>query len=336
MHYLTPVVWPFLWSLTLGLALTPIMWCIARRWSLVDRPSPRKFHATATPLLGGVAIYLAFVGGRLLAGPLDDSTRAIFGGATLLLLLGLADDLQGMRPATKLLGQILAAVLVVVPGVGITVLGSPWLNVPATILWIVAITNAVNLLDNMDGLSAGVAFIAAAAFGVLAARYIDAGPDQRPTALLSATLAGGCLAFLPYNLRGGRIFMGDAGSLVVGFVLAAVAALGNWRSPAVATSILIPLLVLAYPIFDTLLVIILRRRRGQPISRGGTDHSSHRLVSLGLGRTETVLLIYLFSLCHALTAALVSSVTLNLSLIALGVSASVLFIFGMVLRKAKV
>jgi UDP-GlcNAc:undecaprenyl-phosphate GlcNAc-1-phosphate transferase len=128
--------------------------------------------------------------------------------------------------------------------------------------------------------------------------------------------------------------MGDAGSLFVGFTLACLAALGSWRSPTAPTSVIIPLLVLAYPIFDTTLVVVLRLRRGQSPVVGGRDHSSHRLVNLGLGRVEVVLLIYLFSLSHALTALLVSSVTLRLSLLALAGSASVLFIFGMVLRKA--
>ena len=130
--------------------------------------------------------------------------------------------------------------------------------------------------------------------------------------------------------------MGDAGSLFLGFTLACLAVQGSWRSPTIPTSVIIPLLVLAYPLFDTALVVILRLRRGQSPFVGGRDHSSHRLVRLGLGRVETVLLIYLFAASHALTALLVSSVTLNLSLLALAGSMSILFIFGMILRKAPV
>jgi len=130
--------------------------------------------------------------------------------------------------------------------------------------------------------------------------------------------------------------MGDAGSMILGYILAALAALGSWRSPTTPTSILIPLLVLAYPIFDTTLVTILRWKAGRPVFQGGKDHSSHRLVSLGLGEIEAVLLIYLFSLCQALTATLITSITLRLSLIALTVSVAILFIFGMILRKANV
>jgi UDP-GlcNAc:undecaprenyl-phosphate GlcNAc-1-phosphate transferase len=231
--------------------------------------------------------------------------------------------------------QGILATFVIYNGIRTSFLQSPWLDIPITLLWIVGITNAFNLLDNMNGLSAGVAAIAGLTFAALAARYVDVSPEQLPTATAGAALAGACLGFLPSNFRG-RIFMGDAGSLFLGFTLASLAALGSWRSPTVTTSVVIPLLVLAYPIFDTTLVVILRWRRGQSPVVGGRDHSSHRLVRLGLGRVETVLLIYLFALSHAFTALLVSSVTIRLSLLALAGSATVLFIFGMVLRKAPV
>jgi UDP-GlcNAc:undecaprenyl-phosphate GlcNAc-1-phosphate transferase len=224
---------------------------------------------------------------------------------------------------------------VVAGGIHTTFLGTPWLDVPVTLLWIVGIMNAFNLLDNMNGLSAGVAAIAGASFALLAARYAEVGPEQLPTAAAAAALAGACLGFLPGNFRS-RIFMGDAGSLFLGFLLACLAVQGSWRSPTVPTSVVIPLLVLAYPLFDTALVVVLRIQRGQSPVVGGRDHSSHRLVALGLGRVETVLLIYLFAVSQALTALLVSSVTFRLSLLALTGSASVLFIFGMVLRKAPV
>jgi len=226
--------------------------------------------------------------------------------------------------------------VVVACGIHTTFLGALYLNVPFTVLWIVGITNAFNLLDNMDGLAAGVAMISASAFAVLAGRYSEIGPEQAVTAMAGAALVGSCLGFLRYNLVRASIFMGDAGSMVLGFILASLAALGSWRSPAVATSLVIPILVLAYPIFDTTFVTLLRLQGGRPVFQGGKDHSSHRLVNLGIGRTEAVLLIYLFSVCHALTAALVTSVTLRLSLLALASSAAVMFIFGAVLRKAKV
>jgi UDP-GlcNAc:undecaprenyl-phosphate GlcNAc-1-phosphate transferase len=158
----------------------------------------------------------------------------------------------------------------------------------------------------MNGLSAGVAAIGGATFGLLAARYVQVGPEQVPTAVAAAALSGACLGFLPSNFRS-RIFMGDAGSLFVGFTLACLAIQGSWRSPTVPTSVIIPLLVLAYPLFDTTLVVILRLRRGQSPFVGGRDHSSHRLVRLGLGRVESVLLIHLFAVSARSAALLVSS-----------------------------
>ncbi len=336
MEYLRPTFGPFLIALFVSLLLTPGFRYLASKTGFIDQPSPRKVHSRPIPLLGGPAIFLGF---SLSLGISYGFKGPLFGvllGATFLLILGLVDDRRGMDPRVKVAGHFLAAIIVVSYGLKTGVLGSPYLNFPFTILWIVGITNAFNLLDNMDGLSAGVAAISGAAFSAIASRYVALGPEQLPTALASASLAGACLGFLPYNLYRATIFMGDAGSNVLGFILASLAVLGNWQSPTVTTSLAIPLLILAYPIFDTTLVMVLRWRRGQPLYKGGKDHTSLRLVNLGLGKTETVLLIYLFAICHALTATLVTSVTFRLSLLALAISASILFIFGMVLRKAPV
>ncbi len=336
MGYLAPLVRPLLVGFGSALLLTPLCRRLAMRFGIVDRPGNRKIHWEPTPLLGGVAIALAQILGVLASGA-DWAFISIPVAGVLILLLGIRVDLdpqrEGVRWWLRLIFQGVLAGLVIQTGTRVTFLQAPWVGVPITLLWIVGITNAFNLLDNMDGLSAGVAAIAGLTFAALAARYVEVGPEQLPTVKAAAALAGACLGFLPSNLRG-RIFMGDAGSLFLGFTLACLAALGSWRSPTVPTSVIIPILVLAYPIFDTTLVVILRLRRGQSPVVGGRDHSSHRLVRLGLGRLETVLLIYLFSLSHAFTALLVSSVTVRLSLLALAESTSVLFIFGMVLRKA--
>ena len=337
MGYLTPLLTPFLVACGSALVLTPLCRLAALRLGMLDRPGGKKIHAHPTPLLGGPAIALAHAAGVLVSGPVEQVSATILVAGGLILLLGIHDDVdphaEGVRWWLRLVFQGFLAVFVIYPGITLGFLRTPWLSLPLTFLWIVGITNAFNLLDNMNGLSGGIAAIAGLTFAVLAARYVDVGPEQMPTARAAAALAGACLGFLPSNFRS-RIFMGDAGSLFIGFTLACLAALGSWKSPTVPTSVIIPLLVLAYPIFDTTLVVILRLRRGQSPVTGGRDHSSHRLVNLGLGRVEAVLLIYLFSLSHALTALLVSSVTLRLSLLALAGSASVLFIFGMVLRKA--
>ncbi len=339
MGYLALLFIPFLVAFGSALILTPVCRLVALRLGLVDRPGGKKIHVQPTPLLGGPAIAMSQVAGVLAGGPIDRTWASIPVAAGLILLLGIHDDLdphaEGVRWWLRLLFEGFLAAIVINAGITISFLHIPWLSIPITLLWIVGITNAFNLLDNMNGLSAGVAAIAGLAFAAMAARYVEVGPEQLPTARAGAALAGACLGFLPSNFRS-RIFMGDAGSLFLGFSLACLAALGSWRSPAAPTSVIIPILVLAYPIFDTTLVVILRLRRGQSPVVGGQDHSSHRLTNLGLGRVEVVLLIYLFCLSHAFTALLVSSVTLRLSLLALAGSASVLFIFGMVLRKAPV
>jgi UDP-GlcNAc:undecaprenyl-phosphate GlcNAc-1-phosphate transferase len=320
-----------------ALTLTPLCARLATVLGIVDRPGGKKIHGEPTPLLGGIAIALAQVGALVWSGVADGTSYRILGAAGLIILLGIWDDRDPHSEALqwwlRLIYEACLAGIVTAGGVRTTFLGTPWLDVPVTVLWIVGITNAFNLLDNMNGLSAGVAAIGGATFALLAARYVQVGPEQLPTAVAAAALGGACLGFLPSNFRT-RIFMGDAGSLFVGFTLACLAVQGSWKSPTIPTSLVIPLLVLAYPLFDTTLVVILRLRRGQSPFVGGRDHSSHRLVRLGLGRVETVLLIYLFAVSQALTALLVSSVTFRLSLLALAGSASVLFIFGMVLRKA--
>jgi len=337
--YLAPVLIPFLIAFGVALALTPLCGRLAAALGIVDHPGGKKIHGQTTPLLGGVAIALGQAVALVWSGSADPASYRILAAAGCIMLLGIWDDLdphsEALRWWLRLVYEACLAGIVLAGGVRTSFLGSPWLDIPLTVVWIVGITNAFNLLDNMNGLSAGVAAIGGMTFALLAARYVQVGPEQLPTAVAAAALGGACLGFLPSNFRS-RIFMGDAGSLFVGFTLACLAVQGSWRSPTVPTSVIIPLLVLAYPLFDTTLVVVLRLRRGKSPFVGGRDHSSHRLVRLGLGRVESVLLIYLFAVSQALTALLVSSVTFRLSLLALAGSVSVLFIFGMVLRKAPV
>jgi len=334
LSYLFPLLRPAFIALIASLISVPLLRNLALRIAFVDLPGPHKIHSRPFALLGGVGIFLSFALAVAFVSRAELPVQAIVAGAGLVMVLGLYDDRRGIHPALKLLGQAIAASLVIACGVKVHFLPSLYLSIPFTLLWIVGITNAFNLLDNMDGLSAGVAFISACTFAIVAGRYLDLGPEQMQTVILASSLAGACLGFLPYNLYRASIFMGDAGSMVLGFVLASVSALGSWHSPTITTSVLIPVLILAYPIFDTFLVSILRIQRGVAFYKGGRDHSSHRLTYLGLSRLEAVLLIYLFCLTHAFAAVLVSAVTFRLALIALFMSACTLFIFGMVLRKA--
>jgi UDP-GlcNAc:undecaprenyl-phosphate GlcNAc-1-phosphate transferase len=214
-------------------------------------------------------------------------------GASFVSFLGIWDDRWGLRPILKLIGQILGALILVATGVGTALFPWPMLDTVLTVMWVVGITNAFNLLDNMDGLSGGIGAVAAAFFTLLAAM---SHPPQLLVGALSAALFGVCIGFLVYNFNPATIFMGDAGAMFIGYMLAAVGIklrfLGN---PSLVTW-MIPALVLGVPIFDTTLVFVSRLRRGlNPLTTPGKDHTSHRLVALGFTQREAVLILYLVS-----------------------------------------
>ncbi len=288
---LLPFVLIALSALLVAAATTPLTRRLALRLNVVDRPSGRKWHQVPTPLLGGIAIYLAFTLALLLFGDrfYVRQVVSIFTGATLVSLAGLWDDRRPLPPAAKLGIQIAAAALLVVTGVRVRLW--PWeiLNVIVTLLWIVGVTNALNLLDNMDGLAGGIAAIAAAHFTLLAAMS-----GQYLVGALAAALVGACVGFLLYNFNPARIFMGDSGSLFLGFVLAALGIKLRFPDNTYIVTWMVPVLVLAVPLFDTTLVILSRLRRGHnPLTTPGRDHVSHRLVRLGLTPREAVLVLYL-------------------------------------------
>ncbi|MGQ9680924.1 MAG: MraY family glycosyltransferase [Anaerolineae bacterium] len=278
-------------ALTLAAIATPIARRAGGSLGVMDQPSARKLHRVAMPRLGGVAMYVAFIAALLLLGQLF-YVRQVIGillGATLVSSLGLWDDRRNLSALTKLAGQVVGAGVLVISGVQVQAMRTPWLNVAVTVLWVVGITNAMNLLDNMDGLSAGTAAVAAAFFLLLAAMS-----RQYLVGILAAGLLGACLGFLIYNVNPASIFMGDSGSLFLGFVLAAVGIKLRFPSNVDFVTWMVPVLVLALPIFDTSLVTISRlRRRLNPLTTPGKDHTSHRLVALGLTQREAVLVLHL-------------------------------------------
>jgi UDP-GlcNAc:undecaprenyl-phosphate/decaprenyl-phosphate GlcNAc-1-phosphate transferase len=274
---------------------------------LERRPDARRWKTAATPLVGGVGIYIGLSVGVWLAvllGPLEANNQlvGIMAGATLLFLAGLVDDVFTLPPLGKIAAQLGGAGIVLATGTSVEIIGTPWIAIPLGVLWVVAMTNAFNLLDNMDGLAGSLAVIAAGFFAADAA-------IQHSTRLvldLSVALAFALLGFLPYNLRPGKralVWMGDSGSQLIGFTLAA---LGLASSYTVATStvatLVLPVLVLAVPILDTTLVTIVRLLDGRPISQGGRDHSSHRLVSLGVSESGAVFLLALISVALGATS----------------------------------
>jgi UDP-GlcNAc:undecaprenyl-phosphate/decaprenyl-phosphate GlcNAc-1-phosphate transferase len=325
--------------LALGLAIvaTPVAGRIAGRVGLVAYPRGDRWHRQPTPLMGGVAIFVGIVPLFLIIpetifAHTFDRFGALMLGATIMFAIGLIDDLRALPPYTKLLGQIVAAcVLVVGLPIGKYL---PWsvLMVPLTIFWVVGVTNAFNLLDNMDGLSAGIAAIVSL---TLFAYNVLQGDHQ--TAMLCLLIAGACGGFLVFNFNPARIFMGDSGSLLIGYLLSGLVVLGASKGTSeLALTLLVPVGVMALPILDTTLVTIVRSLHHRPISQGGRDHLSHRLVALGLSERSAVLVLYAVSAAFGILAVasnyLDGMLSLLLgSLLALGVA-----FFGIYLAQVRI
>src|SRR5215210_7072431 len=296
-----PLQFAVLIAVAISLAGTFLVRHAALRLDWLDQPSQRKVHANPIPMLGGIAMYMAFLISVLFTDSqavLAEGTTVLI-GATLLLVVGIIDDQRGLSPRTKLLAQAGAAILLVIGGAGVRSFPLAWMNLAVTIVWVAAICNALNLLDNMDGLSAGVAAIACAYFTLLALWQ-----GQIWVSIVAAVLLGAILGFLRFNWNPATIFMGDAGSLLLGFLLAVLAIKLRFPDIDPRRTWPIPLLILAVPIFDTTVVTISRLGRAVPITSGGRDHVSHRLVRLGLSVRQAVGVIYLVAaLCGAAAVA---------------------------------
>jgi UDP-GlcNAc:undecaprenyl-phosphate GlcNAc-1-phosphate transferase len=272
---------------TTAAALTPPIARVASRLDLVSPPRPDRWGSRPTPLLGGVAIIFAFAVPALILAPITPGLAVVLAGGLAAFVLGLVDDVRGLRPTSKLVGQVVIASGFALGGVRVELVDSPPVALLLTILWVVGMMNAVNLVDNMDGLAAGTCAIAAGVLVLMA----PAGPAWVP--ILSASVAGACVGFLLHNFAPAKVYMGDAGSLTLGAIIAGLAlVMTNTVASNVGLAILGPLLVLALPIFDTTLVTVTRRLEGRPVGQGGRDHTSHRLAALGLGERNAVVLLY--------------------------------------------
>jgi UDP-GlcNAc:undecaprenyl-phosphate GlcNAc-1-phosphate transferase len=284
----------FVGALVLAIGATPVARWLAPHIGVIDQPSARKVHTRPMPRLGGAAIFVAFILALLVFENQYNFQQlvSILIGASFVSFLGIWDDRWGLRPILKLIGQILGALILVATKVHTELFhGWPVLDAALTVFWVVGITNAFNLLDNMDGLTGGVGAVAAAFFTLLAAM---SRPPQVLVGALSAALFGGCLGFLVYNFNPASIFMGDAGAMFIGYLLAAIGIKLRFPGNVTFVTWMIPVLVLGVPIFDTTLVFISRLRRGlNPLTTPGTDHTSHRLVKLGFTQREAVLILYL-------------------------------------------
>jgi UDP-GlcNAc:undecaprenyl-phosphate GlcNAc-1-phosphate transferase len=286
-------------------ATAAVIWALLRSPAtrrLVAVPSPDRWHDSATPSFGGIGIYVGFtVGlwGAAAVGAYDPSRElaGIWTAVTLVFLTGLVDDVRGLSPVAKLIAQGAAAGIVLATGTHVQLVSNEVIADAIAVVWLIGLTNAFNLLDNMDGLAASLASIS---FFFFAVDAVTVHPDNASLAFAIAGAAA-CFGFLPFNLppRGrALVFMGDSGSQALGFALASLGLVSSWRvaGTTVATLIL-PVLVLAVPILDTTLVTIARMLDGRPIHQGGRDHSSHRLVRYGLSERSAVALLALIAFC---------------------------------------
>jgi UDP-GlcNAc:undecaprenyl-phosphate GlcNAc-1-phosphate transferase len=343
-----PAILVLVAALALCAALVPFSRILARRLGVMDQPGPRKVHAAPMPRMGGLAVFLSF-SGVVLAGyalvpflnalpfvqshfgtPLallqeayrvEKKLLALLVSSALAFSVGLADDILGTRfpVGWKALGQVVAAVVVIAADVRTSFMPYDWLNTVVTLLWVVGVTNAFNLLDNMDGLATGVAFVAA---GVLLINAWLLG--EFFVSLILVAFMGSLLGFLLFNFNPASVFLGDCGSLFIGSVLASLTLLERYVSHASSTyfPVLMPVLVLAVPLLDTATVIVIRVRERRPIYVGDSRHLSHRLVSLGLSQRTAVLIIYLITFCLGLGAASLADATPMETLLILVQSAS--------------
>jgi len=301
-------------SLALSYGLTPLFVRLARKYNVMDQPSSRKVHTTATPLLGGAAVFFAFLFAVLLNGMLSVKLGAILVTASVMFVIGIMDDLRDTSAAGKLAVQILCSVLVMSTGVVLTVVPDSlgWFavtsNVVLTLLWIVGITNAMNFFDGMDGLATGLGAIIAFFLGVVAFQT-----GQPFLGWVAVAMLGSCIGFLPFNFRvrgRARIFLGDGGSTVVGFILACIAVYGDWSETSSIVALSSPLLIFWILIFDMVHITLERILSGkvknlrQWIEYTGKDHLHHRIgYALG-GQKRSVLFIYLLAGCLGLSAIL--------------------------------
>ena len=284
----------FVIALVVTYAFTPIVKILAIRIGAMDKPDARKVHHGSIPRLGGLAI---FIGYAVAAGySVSDASglKGLLLGSLVLVAVGIWDDVKQIGPKTKLLGQILAALIIVLAGDRVEFISLPWggmiylgyLSIPLTVFWIVGFTNIVNLIDGLDGLAAGISLISCLA---IFTALLSLG--QRDLAVLTLALAGAACGFLRYNFNPAKIFMGDTGSMLLGYTMASISVIGVVKTAA-TISLVVPVIVLGLPILDTTFAIIRRRINGRPVFKPDKGHVHHRLLAMGLSQKQAVLLMY--------------------------------------------
>ena len=297
-----------------ALISTPVVKSLAFKVGAVDVPKDnRRMHDHPIPRMGGLAIFFGFILSLLVFQPLTQQLRGMLMGAVIIVILGIFDDIYALPAKPKFLVQIAAALFAVMAGNRIYFLSNinifssepywelGWLSIPISVLWIVGITNAVNLIDGLDGLACGVSTISSMTLLVIA--LIVSEPD---VAILMAALAGGCIGFLPYNLNPAKIFMGDTGSTFLGFILATVSIQGLFKFHMII-SFAVPFLMLGLPIFDTCFAILRRVAKGQSPMSPDRGHIHHRLIDMGFTQKQAVATLYLISAILGLSAVVLTT-----------------------------
>ena len=309
-----PVIAALLTALVISFFTTPVVRALAHKVGAVDVPRDnRRMHKVPIPRMGGLAIFLGFVLSVLIFVPMTTSLRTMLLGAVIIVVLGIFDDIYALPAKLKFVVQIIAALVAVFGGNVITILSNPnifsgnpywnlgWLSIPVTVLWIVAITNSVNLIDGLDGLACGVSTISSLTMLVIALAVAE------PTvALLMAALAGGCVGFLPYNLNPAKIFMGDTGSTFLGYILAVVSIQGLFKLFTII-SFAVPFLMLGLPIFDTCFAFFRRIAHGQSPMAPDRSHIHHRLIDMGFSQKQAVAVLYIVSAILGLSAVVLAT-----------------------------
>lgn len=318
-------------GLAVSFASTPIVKTFAQKVGAIDVPKDaRRVHDHPIPRMGGLAIFLGFILSVVLFVGISRQVQGILLGAVLIAACGAIDDIISLRAWIKLIVQIVAAIVAVAHGVVIEVLMNPnifsenealilgVLAVPVTILWIVGITNSVNLIDGLDGLAVGVSTISSVTMFVVALLVAEGN-----VAIILAALMGACLGFMPYNLNPAKIFMGDTGALLLGYVLSTVSVVGMFKFYAIVTFI-VPILALALPLFDTTCAFFRRLLRGQSPMHPDRGHLHHRLIDMGLSQKQAVAILYSVSAILGLCAVvLATSGTVRLYLVIIAAASAV-------------
>lgn len=323
---------PFVIALVVSYALTPSVKKLAIKIGAVDRPNARKVHTHVIPRLGGLAIYIGFMAAVLFCVPLQHELVGMLLGCTAIVAVGIWDDICNISAKVKLVGQILAACIPIAFGIQIEWLTNPFgdiivlpelIAIPGTIFWIIGFTNTVNLIDGLDGLAAGVAFIASISMFLLAYNL-----NQFLPALVIVSMAGAALGFLQYNFNPAKIFMGDTGSMLLGYTLSVAAVLGLVKTAA-TVALVVPIIALGLPILDTTFAIIRRKMSGVPIFQPDKGHLHHRLLALGMTQKQAVLIMYFVSMILGIVALFVANVSYKTGIV------TVLVVLAVIIYSAK-